>query len=542
MKKLFTLVFAISVFSFTSISQDAGMNITGSAKLTLATGTYLLLDGDLKISVTDGLLIPPETYVTVGGDMSLDARKAITVQTDTTGVLGTPRGSLIFNGSSVSHTNKGSIEVQSYITGSAGTNYFMHFVGAPVEDTTVGWSGLVRLQQFDMTYLDTYAFEWDATVDTTSDQPWVNVWPYWYPVPVGNGLTLSNYIAGRDTIIMEGYPVTGSVSYTIRNVVNNGLELISNPFPSSIDFDQFANDNSAYIQNKYYIYNAAGGNWIVRNSGIGGDQYIQYGQGFFVFTSSNGNISFTNSHKKHSNAPFREFIPNLLTIKVDGGSIGFKDETYICFAHGASKGFDEEIDAKKWNSVSAGATMINTLADDNTRLAINNLPIEGLNSQLTTVPLHFVCGEEAEYTLSFEGIDTFDQYNEVWLEDIQAQTDWMSITNSDNLYSFFSSPGDEVHRFNIHFFGPTVIDDPVLGEDDGLVKIFSSKEYAYVVNTSDERIKEVMIYDIMGQQVLRKAVPGQNTLNFYVSDKTGYYVVRVLTDKQVHTKKILILK
>ncbi|RLD73062.1 MAG: hypothetical protein DRI87_04985, partial [Bacteroidetes bacterium] len=178
------------------------MNITGSAKLTLETGTYLIMEGGLKISVADGLIIPPSTYVTVGGDMSLDVRKAITVETSTSS--GTPRGSLIFNGSSVSHTNHGSIEVQSYISGSAGTNYYMHFVGAPVEDTTTGWTKKVRLQQFDMTYLDTYAFEWDATVDTNTGQPWVNVWPYWYEVPVGNGLTLSNYIAGTDTIIMEG--------------------------------------------------------------------------------------------------------------------------------------------------------------------------------------------------------------------------------------------------------------------------------------------------------------------------------------------------
>ncbi len=240
--------------------------------------------------------------------------------------------------------------------------------------------------------------------------------------------------------------------------------------------------------------------------------------------------------------PFREVFMNLLTVKVTGGTIGFKDETYICFSNDASKGFDEEIDAKKWNSVSSGATMINTLADDNTRMAINTLPVEELLSQLTTVPMHFVCGEEAEYTLSFEGIETFDQYNEVWLEDIQEQTEWISITNSENIYSFMAAPGDEVHRFNVHFLGPTAIDDPFSGDEDGLMKIFSSKEFAYVVNKSDERIKEVVIYDMMGQQVLRKSVPDQTSTKLYVSDRTGYYVVRVLTDKQVHTEKILILK
>ena len=59
---------------------------------------------------------------------------------------------------------------------------------------------------------------------------------------------------------------------------------------------------------------------------------------------------------------------------------------------------------------------------------------------------------------------------------------------------------------------------------------------------SDEKIKEVVIYDMMGQQVMRSSLLNQVTSKLYVSDKTGYYVVRLLTDKQVHTQKILILK
>ena len=387
MRKLFTLVFAISVFSISLTAQNGGMNIAGTAKVNLVNGTYLLMDGDLKISVTEGLVIPTETFVSTGEDLTLNAPNALVVESDATG-----RGSYIVNGA-VSHSTTGSAKVESFISGSAGPIITCTSWVHPLKIQQRVMNSSVRLQQFDMTYLDTYAFEWDATVDTNTGQPWVNVWPYPYEVPVGNGLTLSNYVAGTGTIVMTGYPVSGSVSYTISNVVNNGLELISNPFPSAIDFDDFASDNNTYIQDMYYIYDPTAGNYVTRASGIGGTQYLQHGQGFFVYTKANGNISFTNAHKSHSDDPFREIIPNLLWVKVTGGTIGFKDETYICFANGASKGFDEEIDAKKWNSVSAGATMINTLADDNTRMAINTLPIEELNTQLTTVPLHFLCGE-----------------------------------------------------------------------------------------------------------------------------------------------------
>jgi hypothetical protein len=538
MRKLFTLVFAISAFSYTSLAQSGGMNITGSAKLTLETGTYLIMDGDLKISVADGLVIPPSTYVTVGGDMSLDVRKAITVQTSTSS--GTPRGSLIFEGDTVYRSNKGSIEVQSYITGSAGTNYYMHFVGAPVEDTTTGWVKKVRLQQFDMTHLDTYAFEWDATVDTTSGQPWVNVYPYWYPVPAADGLTLSNYVAGTDTIIMEGYPIAGDVSYTIRHYNNNHLELISNPFPSAIDFDDFADDNSTYIQDKYWIYSASSGNYVARSNGSGGSQYIQYGQGFFVETKANGNISFTDDYKAHNTVTFRETNPNELSMHVRGGSIGFEDDLYIRFLEEGASGGIDDFDAKKWNSVSAGATMIRSIAAGGAELAINMMPIEDLYTN-TTVPVYFECGEEAEYTFTFEGTDSFEDDSEIWLEDLQAGTDWILLSDNDFSYTFTASPGEERYRFNIHFFGPTSVSDPFTDED-GRILIYSAGNDAYVVNNSKETIKNVTVYNMLGHQILSREVPVQVTTKFRVPGQTGYYVVRVLTDKQVHTGKILILK
>ena len=538
MRKLFTLVFAISLFSYPSLAQDAGMNITGSAKLTLETGTYLIMEGDLKISVADGLIIPPSTYVTVGGDMSLDARKAITVETSITS--GTPRGSLIFKGDTVYRSNKGSIEVQSYITGSAGTNYFMHFVGAPVEDTTTGWTKKVRLQQFDMTHLDTYAFEWDPTVDTTTGQPWINVYPYWYPVPAADGLTLSNYVAGTDTIVMEGYPIAGTVNYTVHYNTNNHLELISNPFPSAMDFSSFATYNSTYIQNKYWIYSATNGNYYPNSLGTGGSQYIQYGQGFFVETKTSGTISFRDADKVHNNVAFRETNPNELTMRVSGGSIGFKDALYIRFLEeGASSGIDD-FDAKKWNSVSEGATMIRSIAEDGSELAINMLPIEDLYTN-TTVPVYFECGEDAEYTFTFEGTESFEDDTEIWLEDLQAGTDWILLSDNDFSYTFTASPGAERHRFNIHFFGPTSVTDPFTDED-GRILIYSAGNDAYVINNSKETIKNISVYDMLGHHVLSQEVPEQVTHKFRIPGQTGYYVVRVLTDKQVHTGKVLIYK
>ena len=47
---------------------------------------------------------------------------------------------------------------------------------------------------------------------------------------------------------------------------------------------------------------------------------------------------------------------------------------------------------------------------------------------------------------------------------------------------------------------------------------------------------------MIGEQILRKKMSAQLSSKFYISDRTGYYVVRVLTDKQIHTGKVLILR
>ncbi len=546
MRKIYTLLILCGLFLYALNvkAQNYGMNISGSHVI-VQPDTYLGMEGDLKVSFSKGLIIQPEASVTTKGNLTLaTARKGIVVQTGTTS--DSPRGSYIVMGT-VSHSGKGSMEVQSYITGIAGadTVYHMHFVGAPVEDTTSGYNNSVRLQQFDMTYLDTYAYRYFASIDTNDpDTPWVNVWPYDYEIPLGEGLTLTNGVAGSDTIVMEGYPVGNDITYTLTYNVANPYELISNPFPSAIDFDEFASDNSSYIFNKYKIWNASGGNYVVRSNNSGATRYIQYGQAFFVVvksTANGSNLTFDDSQKSHSNDPFRDTNPNELAMFVEGGSIGFTDELYIRFTEGALSGLDD-YDALKWNSINYQATMIRTVAEDGSELAINMLPPELLYSGKTTVPVLFQCGEEAEYTFTFKGISSFGEDAEIWLEDKKGDgitPGWTYIPEDGFQYVFNGSPDDTHDRFAIHFFGPTSTPENETNPANSL-KIYASGMYAYVLNNTDETIRRVTIFDLMGKIVYSGTLPKQILSKLYVSDITGYYIVRVETDRNIYTQKVLI--
>jgi len=253
-------------------------------------------------------------------------------------------------------------------------------------------------------------------------------------------------------------------------------------------------------------------------------------------------VVFQISDKSHSNDPFREIQTNLLTLKVEGGTMEYEDELYIRFTENATEGFDKEIESKKWNSINSEATMIRSIAEDETELAINCLPIVDLNTTMTTVPVHFECGENTEYTFTFNGIESFDWGTEVWLEDVQLGNRWTSISLDGFQYQFTGSHDDPIDRFNVHFFGPTYIPEDEATIENNSFKIYASKNHAYILNNTQEVIKNVSILNLMGQTIYQGKLPQQTLNKIYVSGQTGYYVVHVETNKNTYAEKVLILK
>jgi hypothetical protein len=240
----------------------------------------------------------------------------------------------------------------------------------------------------------------------------------------------------------------------------------------------------------------------------------------------------------HSNDAFRDINTNELTMKVSGGDYGYRDELVVRFVDDATYGYDEEIDAYKRNSMYDDATQIECVADDNSKLAIDFLPLEGLQGDMVSVPVNFQCGYTADYTFDFEGIDSFEAGNEIWLEDKKDNDKWIYLNNNPH-YTFTATSYEPHDRFILHFFGPTAIDE----NDEARVNIYSWQHYAYIKNVTNEKIKKVAIYDISGSLVTERKVPdGQKLTKIWVSDRMAYYVVQVITETNVYTNKILITK
>ncbi len=505
-----------------------GAHVTVPDLSSQSTGTYFNIAGNLKIVNGGKLYLPALGYATISGSTEIDNAEGIEVQADATGV-----GSFIDNGT-ITYGTSGTGKVQTYLSNSAGAgSFYMHLVGPTLDDENYTGSGTgAFLSAFNVSPGNTYAYTYDQGTDQ-----WNNINSTTYEVHTGDGIGLSTTDATPYTLNMTGEFITGNVTHSITTGGSN-YQLISNPYPSAIDFNALYTSNSTVVNNKTWKWDPSAGNYETWSSGSG-NKYVQVGQGFFVETTSAGTFTFTNSERVHNNVAFRDINPNELTMRVSGGDYGFKDQLIVRFVEDATSGYDPAIDAYKINSMYEDATQIESIAEDGSELSINFLPLAGLSGDMVSVPVHFQCGYSGEYTFDFEGIETFEDQNEIWLEDKKDNNNWIYLNNNPH-YTFTAVPYEPHDRFILHFFGPTGIDENSV---DNPVDIYSYRQYVYIKkNEPNEVIKKVSVYNINGEELFSKRVPDQPVNKLWVSEQVGYYLVRVITDKNSYTGKVFIFK
>ena len=360
------------------------------------------------------LIINPYSKVTATGATSLSSPSQIRILANTNSV-----GSFIDNGT-ITYAAGASADVQTYIKNSASPGSFSaHLVGPTVNDpafqTANGYTG-VYLSAFDLIGLGTYAYQYAEPSNS-----WTNIYSPTAPVKTARGIMLSTTDATNHTLTMTGQLITGNVSSANLQFGTNNLDLLSNPYPSSLDFSLFYTANSANITNKYQVYNPATGAYLFFITTGGGTltKNIQVGQGFFVETlnTSPAAASFTNSMRLHSTAGFlKDDYPYQLRLDLAGN--GFSDATFIFFKPEGTWGYDQLHDVYKWWSMTPEAAEIWTVDHEQSLLSMNSIP--PLESGMVSIPMNFKCGAEADYTISAENIQSFDNGTEIYLEDLET--------------------------------------------------------------------------------------------------------------------------
>ena len=276
-------------------------------------------------------------------------------------------------------------------------------------------------------------------------------------------------------------PVALPLSYTnTGNPGADGWNLVSNPLPSAIDFQQLA--RGADVQNAYWIFNPATGStasWADGFSTNGANGRIQSSQGFWMRTTgSNVAISVSESAKSASQSggvfggmqqPIAPMVRMTITRNEAGNT--FRDEALVVFK-GGSQGFrSDEGDARKLEFAHPQAPQLATVSADGTLLAINRF---GPLTEAVSIPLHVSVGMDGSYSLTATDMTHLTGLSCLTLEDLQ--TGDIIPLQEGAIYSFTASARSNGSdpRFMIHASAPvqrTVEPATCFGLADGRVAV-----------------------------------------------------------------------
>jgi hypothetical protein len=494
------------------LGQAGALTISNSDALTLASGTMLTLNG----------------IITNNGTLTIESGATL-LQTGT----GTNAGSGTYN-------------VKQAVTGSGGAtpNGRFWYLGPALSN------GLST-----------------ALLSSTGNQLWQwNESSFAYAtVPTGQALTQGRSYVLRsgqnETINFSGTSLsngTVAVSGLTRSGTSQqfrGCHLVSNPFPSYMDWNAITKTN---IGTTMYVRTAANttidfletfnstGNIGTSNSGVLMTQYIAPMQGFWVKVSADnltGSLTMDNSMRSHQASGVglrstpQDFPAFLRFNMIDGQN---KDQLILLMSPDASMSLDN-FDSEKM-SASGFAQFYSTV--NATKLVINGM--KNVKAK-TSVPLTLVMPTSKSYTFQAEEFNIEDGL--ILLEDKQEGV--IQDLTINPTYSFFGNAGTNATRFVVHFqlaTAPVLVGGPQelesLGSDELMsdnIQIVSNNQGTVIVRL-DEGFKpegSIRIFDASGRLVEQTDFNDQET-TIYLNEQAGLYFVEVSTGKLMVKKKIVI--
>lgn len=249
-------------------------------------------------------------------------------------------------------------------------------------------------------------------------------------ISAGNG-TLIYTSSGAKTLIMGGArsPNFDAISYPVsRN--SQGYNLISNPYPATIDWSVFQGANS--IQNAHWIYSGDAGNFLSSTNNI------PHSQGFFINANSNGNISFNVNQTINSQASFVKSENGInfpLSLRISSDQNSYFDYAHIHASANFSSAYDSLHEISKFYSPNSDLApnifFLDNDSNDLDRICINNNQDIDLFFDVKTGSL-----AQGNYTINFENISKFMIGSCISIEDLH--TGILSDLRSDSNFTFIS--------------------------------------------------------------------------------------------------------
>lgn len=504
--------------------------------------------GNLVVENDASLTIDATKDLTVNGTFTVNAAKSgkgagtFTIESSASGT-----GSLITKGSVA-----GNITVERYLTG----GWDWHFLSSPVVDQPI-----VGSSNFIAFTFGTGNNEGDPNVDffrydeTATASPWVNIkgedgtlnssfgTPSENPL-FNEGLGYLVAYHGDDLIkTFTGVPNTGNFSLplTYSDPGGKGWNLVGNPYPSAIGWEDESVIKSDLADGYYYVYNPnkAGApgyeyymNETYKSSGVNGK--IPAMQAFFVLAKSGGgSLNIGNASRVHDNQPFLkdqdEQDENLLKLTITYGTYYYTAQFIL---DDNSETEADYYDARMLLSMDDGVPQLYSITPSGVKLALNALPAPEGN---LAIPLGIRSPGNVGLTLSAENLSTFINNYAIILEDKETgeTTDLRQIQS----YAFTTATGG-IHddRFVLHLKTGVGIDESATAVQPLVVV----RNHALTVYNLTDGFYKLQLTDVAGRLLFTgNYQPGQSLL-LPASLTTGICLVQLTGDQKTHTQKVVI--
>lgn len=423
----------------------------------------------------------------------------------------------------------------------------MAIEGSATDQTSTGGNYFESVQGWN----EADAYGYDTTIVVGSSI--VSGKGYW--VYLGDALGST----GAITYNVTGSVVQGNVSIPLTNSAQTGFNLIANPYASPISWTRLRNGNAS-VANAIYIYNAdigtttsfAGG-VSSHGPGVGAQDDIPMGQGFYVQATANTNLTAQESNKVSNNTGADQLLK---TAKVNQSNVGEVfwlnftgandyDKTAIRFHSGASNLFDLEADAHKfysspgyigypgvWTKRTAIATKLGN--EEYSINSVNPHTSSPIVMDVITRPY-----QSGVYTISAEGLENVTSQNCLMLRDKVTNT-IHDLRSGD--YTFNISDTTIAARFELTVCGTNYVANVASVNAENLVTIGQDKNAAYV-NLSFPNVTDatISVTDILGRKVISdiKVRTDKETVKLDLPVNNEVLMITVTTNEDRITKKLV---
>jgi len=474
------------------------LTIESGAKLTVASSKALTVNGTTQVNATEGLVIVTE-------------------------------GSFLDNGAI--NYSSGSAKAEHYLTGSR-----WWYIGSPMTAATAAAFGTLSSTPNTGTRLFYWSEPTNGYVAITSTSTTLNPLQG-YSYKKSDGAQTASFTGSLNT----GTVGTDNNLDWTTGLSHDGFNLVSNPYPSAIDWDAASGWTKTNIENNiwyrsnstYATYNGTS------HEGVnGGQKYIPALQAYWVHVpdsyGAKGTLKVTNATRLHNSQAFYKAasVNNVFRMIVRRDTL--TDEMLVGFYPSALAAY-EDFDAEKMFSTDNDHPQITTLTSEHIDVAINGQP-ELAPNEIRTIPLGFLTQVSGDFTFEATNLDELDPAISVYLEDL------MGIKRLDlratNTYSFYSAPASGDERFRLYFGKSSVNAEPTPA-DNG-IRIFANDLTVNLYLPADLP-GTLEVFNVLGQRILQRPLEPGFTQLFLNVDK-GLYIFRIQANHTITTKKLFLGK